>query len=161
MTRDNLSTPTVGNLEKKLAAIDQRIQDLTAQRVELENQWLIETKKKTASFVGKSYRSGEKYARIISMPHWKKLIANLWCNGNQFPAVILTAELIPFRLGTIPVDSIHKYWSEISAEDFDTEFEKRLSWLRELLAGEIPHEKLEKTGQIFWPVEKESKSPHI
>ena len=121
----------INELKAQIDSIEREIDALCAQRTVLQVQWQAAVRAKLGDYVGKCYRCNKKYAKIVSTPLWKANIGGIRCGQKEFPAIILTAELIPFRLSTLPVDSVEKGWTEISSEEFDLAFEHRVDLLRE------------------------------
>lgn len=142
----------IRELKAQIDSIEREIDTLCAQRTILQVQWQAAVRAKLGDYVGKCNRCNKKYAKIVSAPLWKADTGGLRCGQKEFPAIILTTELIPFRLSTLPVDSFEKGWTEISSEEFDLAFERRVDLLRQGMKSGLNLDEHNAKDINFWEI---------
>lgn len=122
-----------------LKEIDNEISKLKRLRNELEKQARKEFQKNAQNNVGRCFKiNGHTYAKVIDVPQEQYIRPHVVFNEYQYPALMLTNEIIPFEEGSvfsgawgIGNDYLNTY-EEITKEEFAEEFEKRVNKLREL-----------------------------
>ena len=125
-----------------LKEIDNEISKLKQLRKELEKQERKEFQKNAQKNVGRCFKingHGCTYAKVIDVPQEEWTRTHYTFNEYQYPAVFLTDEIIPFVEDTlfsgawgVGTNTPWETYEEITQEEFEEEFEKRISKLREV-----------------------------
>lgn len=128
--------------------IDAEILRLRNMRFDLEKSKITSAQEAARENVGRCFTVDGIYVMVIDVPQVETdKQGRLHFNEYQYPAIYLShsagkpSNLIPFHVGTLfsgawgkGNDFIHKY-VEVSAEEFNTEFEKRLDTLGREVQG--------------------------
>ncbi len=123
-----------------LKEIDDKILELKQLRKELEKQRRKEFQENAQKNVGRCFKiNGREYAKVIDVPQEEWTKTHYTFNEFQYPAVFLTDETIPFEESTlfsgawgVGTNTPWETYEEITTEEFEAEFEKRVNKLREL-----------------------------
>lgn len=124
--------------------INKQIHELELQRRELEKKEVEEFKLEAVNNVGRCFIINGKYAKVINIPQeeWD-MSGNCHYNKYQYPALYLSDELVPFYEDTlfsgawgVGHDILNKY-VEITPEEFEIEFEKKLNKFRNKILNEV------------------------
>lgn len=124
--------------------INKQIHELERQRRELEKKEIEEFKLEAVNNVGRCFIINGKYAKVIDIPQEEWDMSGNWhYNKYQYPALYLSDELVPFYEDTlfsgawgVGHDTLSKY-TEITPEEFEIEFEKKLNEFRNKILNEI------------------------
>ena len=135
-------------LQSKMIQLDKQISQLTRERNAIEDQWIAAFQEDAKAYVGKCYKDGHKYAKIISPPLRLLTMTAIRFNEYQFPAIFLTTDLIPIKYRTFYIGPHMKSWREIPAEEFDRVFKKRVLDLRGLMDHGVSCKVLEHHGEM-------------
>ena len=142
----------MSDLKTQLREIDDQIQELRNKRYELEKQDIMNFKEQAKANVGRCFRNENHYIKIIGIPQEVYTKTGIEFDRYNYPAfhlgykpndvVRLTMyklkQIIPFYEDTIhsSIWEKRKYvlehqYEEITPEEFNAEFEKRLQKFRE------------------------------
>lgn len=124
--------------------INKQIHELERQRRELEKKEIEEFKLEAVNNVGRCFIINGKYAKVIDIPQeeWD-MSGNCHYNKYQYPALYLSDELVPFYEDTLfsgawgVGNNILNDYTEISPEEFEIEFEKKLNEFRNKILNEV------------------------
>lgn len=124
--------------------INKQIHELECQRRELEKKEIEEFKLEAVNNVGRCFIINGKYAKVIDIPQeeWD-MSGNCHYNKYQYPALYLSDELVPFYEDTLfsgawgVGNNILNDYTEITPEEFEIEFEKKLNKFRNKILNEV------------------------
>ena len=124
--------------------INKQIHELERQRRELEKKEIEEFKLEAVNNVGRCFIINGKYAKVIDIPQeeWD-MSGNCHYNKYQYPALYLSDELVPFYEDTLfsgawgVGNNILNDYTEITPEEFEIEFEKKLNKFRNKILNEV------------------------
>ena len=124
--------------------INQQIHELECQRRELEKKEIEEFKLEAVNNVGRCFIINGKYAKVIDIPQeeWD-MSGNCHYNKYQYPALYLSDEFVPFYEDTLfsgawgAGNNILNDYTEITPEEFEVEFEKKLNKFRNKILNEV------------------------
>ena len=124
--------------------INKKIHELECQRRELEKKEIEEFKLEAVNNVGRCFIVNGKYVKVIDIPQeeWD-MSGNCHYNKYQYPALYLSDELVPFYeddlfSGAWGVgNNILNDYTEITPEEFEIEFEKKLNEFRNKILNEV------------------------
>lgn len=126
--------------------IDKQISALCKQRDELERQEIAAFKERARANVGRCFKVGGLYVRVVGVPQEKETMTGLIFNKYQYPALYLgyaRPGLIPFYEGTLfsaawgdGNNLLGTQYEEITPQEFNEEFERRIVKLRERISVE-------------------------
>lgn len=112
--------------------IDAQITELRRKRLALELQERNEFLKNAQTNVGRCFRVGNEYVKVLGVPKVEQCITGESFNQYQYPAIYLTKDEVPFAIDTlfsaawdVGYDMQHDY-KEITQEEFNIEFDKAL-----------------------------------
>ena len=124
--------------------INKQIHELERQRRELEKKEIEEFKLEAVNNVGRCFIINGKYAKVIDIPQEEWDMSGNWhYNKYQYPALYLSDELVPFYEDTLfsgawgVGNNILNDYTEISPEEFEIEFEKKLDEFRNKILNEV------------------------
>lgn len=124
--------------------INKQIHELERQRRELEKKEIEEFKLEAVNNVGRCFIINGKYAKVIDIPQEEWDMSGNWhYNKYQYPALYLSDELVPFYEDTLfsgtwgVGNNILNDYTEISPEEFEIEFEKKLNEFRNKILNEV------------------------
>ena len=124
--------------------INKQIHKLERQRRELEKKEIEEFKLEAVNNVGRCFIINGKYAKVIDIPQEEWDMSGNWhYNKYQYPALYLSDELVPFYEDTLfsgawgVGNNILNDYTEISPEEFEIEFEKKLNEFRNKILNEV------------------------
>ena len=124
--------------------INKQIHELERQRRELEKKEIEEFKLEAVNNVGRCFIINGKYAKVIDIPQEEWDMSGNWhYNKYQYPALYLSDELVPFYEDTLLSgawgvgNNILNDYTEISPEEFEIEFEKKLNEFRNKILNEV------------------------
>ena len=124
--------------------INKQIHELERQRRELEKKEIEEFKLEAVNNVGRCFIINGKYAKVIDIPQAEWDMSGNWhYNKYQYPALYLSDELVPFYEDTLfsgawgVGNNILNDYTEISPEEFEIEFEKKLNEFRNKILNEV------------------------
>lgn len=124
--------------------INKQIHELERQRRELEKKEIEEFKLEAVNNVGRCFVINGKYVKVIDIPQeeWD-MSGNCHYNKYQYPALYLSDELVPFYEDTLfsgawgVGNNILNDYTEITPEEFEIEFEKKLNKFRNKILNEV------------------------
>lgn len=112
--------------------IDAQITELRRKRRDLELQERNEFLTNAQTNMGRCFRAGNEYVKVIGVPKVEQCITGEIFNQYQYPAIYLTQDEVPFVIDTlfsaawgVGHDMPHNY-KEITQEEFNIEFDKTL-----------------------------------
>lgn len=133
--------------------IDNQIKELRNKRYELEKQDIMDFKEKAQANVGRCFLiNGRTYAKVVGIPQETYTVTGISFNRYQYQALYLGYEvsaidrfsmhkvkpILPFYEDTLHsnawetgTDILETKYEEITPEEFNAEFEKRLQEFRE------------------------------
>ena len=124
--------------------INKQIHELECQRRELEKKEIEEFKLEAVNNVGRCFIINGKYAKVIDIPQEEWDMSGNWhYNKYQYPALYLSDELVPFYEDTLfsgawgVGNNVLNDYTEISPEEFEIEFEKKLNEFRNKILNEV------------------------
>lgn len=124
--------------------INKQIHELECQRRELEKKEIEEFKLEAVNNVGRCFIINGKYAKVIDIPQEEWDMSGNWhYNKYQYPALYLSDELVPFYEDTLfsgawgVGNNILNDYTEITPEEFEVEFEKKLNKFRNKILNEV------------------------
>lgn len=124
--------------------INKQIHELERQRRELEKKEIEEFKLEAVNNVGRCFIINGKYAKVIDIPQEEWDMSGNWhYNKYQYPALYLSDELVPFYEDTLfsgawgVGNNILNDYTEITPEEFEVEFEKKLNKFRNKILNEV------------------------
>lgn len=124
--------------------INKQIHELERQRRELEKKEIEEFKLEAVNNVGRCFIINGKYAKVIDIPQEEWDMSGNWhYNKYQYPALYLSDEFVPFYEDTLfsgawgVGNNILNDYTEISPEEFEIEFEKKLNEFRNKILNEV------------------------
>lgn len=143
----------MSDLKTQLREIDNQIQELRHKRHELEKQDIMDFKEKAQANVGRCFLiNGRIYAKVVGIPQETHTVTGISFNRYQYQAIYLgyndrlsmykVKPILPFYEDTLHsnawetgTDILDTKYEEITPEEFNAEFEKRLQDFRERVAA--------------------------
>ena len=135
-------------LQSKIWQLEDQIRRLENEREALREELIASFQEDAKAYVGKCYREGDKYAKIISPPLREFATSGVQFNVYQFPAIFLTTDLIPIKYGTFYIGPRPTSWIEVTSKEFDQVYEERIETLRGLLDRGVSSDVLERYGKM-------------
>lgn len=118
--------------------IDSQILKLKNQRFELEKKEREEFKEKAKVNIGRCFKVGNAFAKVIDVPQEVVTMTGVHFNEYQYPALYIDDSEIPFHKDTlfsgawgVGHNIIGTIYEEITPEEFAAEFEKKVQKMRE------------------------------
>lgn len=120
-------------IREEIDDIDQQISLLAGVRKNKEREWIRIFQEEAKEYVGKCYYDESRgFIKIISVPPTIATLSGTLFNQYQFPAIVLTNDLVPFEYDTYYIGPRSK-GNEISPEEFAQEFKRRVDQLSQLI----------------------------
>lgn len=122
-----------------ICEIDEQISALRQQRYKLEREEIAEFKERAKVNVGRCFRVGDVYIKVIGVPIEKETMTAPIFNRNQYPALYLGgSDVIPFYEDTLfsaawgdGNNLLGKKYEEITPQEFNEELDKRTAGFRD------------------------------
>lgn len=145
---DNFASTVI---REQINDIDQQISLLASVRKNKEREWIRIFQEEAKEYIGKCYYDESRgFIKIISVPPAIITMSGTRFNEYQFPAIILTEDLVPFEYDTYYVGPRSK-GNEIRPEEFDQEIKKRADRFLQLVVHGADLEALTHFGDSdYW-----------
>lgn len=122
--------------------IDEQIRQLQNERDRLYKQEIADFKKNAQNNVGRCFKTSTgAYAKVIGVPQEKYTKTGLDINMYQYPALFINDGVQPFDVGTLFTGAwgkpfeVGNVYEEITKEEFNAEFEKKLESFKRNVMG--------------------------
>ena len=143
----------MSDLKTQLREIDEQIQELRNKRYRLEKQDIMDFKEQAQANVGRCFLiNGHTYVKVVGVPQEINTMTGFSFDRYHYPALYLRYKtndiqrlrmnkvkpIFPFHEDTLSsnawesgVDILGTRYEEITPEEFNTEFEKKMQEFRE------------------------------